>query len=116
MPKFIGEFRDRIRIDQDNSTTVNAIGDAVANWTALATGTEDGLLWANVQPMSAGEQWRRLQMNASANWKVTIRYRGDVTTKMRVVFGARTFEVRGVTNPDMKRRFLELACDEMVAR
>jgi SPP1 family predicted phage head-tail adaptor len=115
MPKHAGELRDRIRIDQDLGATVNVIGDAVPDWQPLITGTDDGMIWANVAPMSAGEQWRRLQMNAEANWKVTIRHRTDITPRMRVVFGPRVMEIRGIVNPDMKRRFLELACEELVA-
>jgi len=114
MPKAAGELRDRIRIDQDEGTTVNAIGDAVPDWQPLVVGTDDGMIWANVAPMSAGEQWRRIQMNAEANWKVTIRHRTDINPRMRVVFGPRVMEIRGITNPDMKRRFLELACEELV--
>lgn len=104
-----GELRDRIRIDQNNGTTSNEIGEEIPGWTVLAT------LWGKVEPMSTGEQWRRQQMNASANWKVTIRYRSDVRSTMRVVKDGRTFEIEGVTNPDMKKRFLELACKELVA-
>lgn len=113
--KGIGELRDRIRIEQDNGTTFDEIGGAIPGWTALNVGTEDGMIWAKVEPMSQGEQWRRLQMNATANWKITIRYRSDLTTKLRVMFGSRTFEVKGVSNPDMRKRFCELACEEMVA-
>lgn len=111
-----GQLRDRIRIEQDNGGSRNAIGGIVPGWTTLNVGTEDNMLWALVEPMSQGEQWRRHQMNASANWKITIRFRADITTKMRAVFGDRTFEIRGLANPDRMKRFLVLACEEMVAK
>tara|TARA_R110000868_G_scaffold936_2_gene7131 strand:- start:2154 stop:2489 length:336 start_codon:yes stop_codon:yes gene_type:complete len=103
-----GDLRHRISL-QACSEARDEVGGLVATWTTLAT------VWAKVEPMSARESWYRQQMSASAAWKISVRYRADVTTKLRVVYGARTFEIRGVTDPDQQKRFLELACDEIVA-
>ena len=111
-----GDLRDRIRIEQDNGGSRDAIGGTIPGWTTLPVGTSDNMLWAKVEPISQGEQWRRHQMNASANWKITLRYRSDITTKMRAVFGDRSFEIRGLANPDRVKRFLVLACEELVAK
>lgn len=103
-----GDLRERVTL-QSVSTTRDIVGGLVESWATTAT------LWAKVEPMSARESWYRQQMNASASWKVSIRYRSGVTSKQRIVWGTRTFEVRGVTDPDNRRRYLELACDEIVA-
>jgi SPP1 family predicted phage head-tail adaptor len=105
----IGELRERIRIDTPSAITRDSIGGIVEGWTVLAT------VWAKVAPMSAGEQYRRQQIQASASWRVTIRYRSDVKAQNRVVWQGRTFEVKGVTSPDLHKRFLELACEELQA-
>lgn len=104
----IGALRERIEIQQV-ATSRDAIGGEVQTWGPLAG------VWARVEPMSSSEQWRRQQMQASAAWKITIRWRADVTTKHRVVWGTRVFLVKGVTNSDERKRFLVLACDEMAA-
>ena len=44
-----------------------------------------------------------------------IRYRQDVTSKSRVVWGQRTFEVKGIVSPDLHKRFMDLACEELAA-
>ena len=100
-----GELRSRVTIETP-SVTVDEIGGRVQAWTPVAT------VWAAVEPMSAGEQWRRLQIDASANWKITIRWMAGVSPKQRVRYGARVFEIKGVTDPDQRRRFVELACEE----
>src|SRR5262245_4655165 len=92
----IGDLRERVEL-QILTTSRDSIGGLVESWSALVT------VWARVAPMSAGEQFRRQQMQASAQWRVTIRYRADVTTKMRVVWGSRVFQVRGAPSPDERK-------------
>lgn len=103
-----GDLRERIVIEQV-ATTRDAVGGQVETWSNLAT------LWARVQPTSASERFYRQATNAAAGWKISIRYRTDITTKMRIVWGSRRFEIRGVQNIDEQKRFLELAADEIIA-
>lgn len=103
-----GDLRHRVEL-QAASTTRDRVGGLVTTWATLAT------VWAKVEPMSARESWWRQQMNAAAAWKISLRYRADLTTKHRIVYDGRTFEVRGVTDPDQGKRYLELACDELIA-
>jgi SPP1 family predicted phage head-tail adaptor len=103
----IGDLRERVFIQRDAGASRDAVGGLVPSWETVAN------VWARVAPMSTGEQFRRQQMQANANWKVTVRYRNDLSPKMRVVWGSRTFEVKGVTNADERRRFLDLACEEL---
>jgi SPP1 family predicted phage head-tail adaptor len=104
-----GDLRHRVTV-QAVTTTRDQVGGTVETWTDVAT------LWAKVEPLSAGERYWRQQMNAYAAWKITVRFRDDLTAKHRVKFGTRTFEVRSVTNLDMLSRFSELACDELIAK
>jgi len=104
----IGDMRERVEL-QSVARTRDSVGGLVETWTTYAT------VWASVQPMSQRESFYRQQTNASAAWKVSIRYRPDVVTKHRVKWRSHTFEVRGVNNSDVRRRFIEMACDEIVA-
>lgn len=85
------------------------VGGLVETWAAYAT------VWAAVRNASGRELWYRQQMAATSVWSIDIRYRGDVTTKHRVVYDDRTFEIRAVVDPDVSRRYLTLACDEVIA-
>jgi SPP1 family predicted phage head-tail adaptor len=102
----IGDLRERIALQRESRSRDRA-GGFVTSWLTVAT------VWARVAPVSTGERFMRQQMQASAEWKVTIRYRSDLSPKMRVVWNGRTFEIRGMPNPDERRRFLDLACDEL---
>lgn len=108
MPVAIGDLRERVQLQQEIRAR-DDVGGFDSTWSAIAT------VWARVAPASVGERFMRQQMQASAGWKVTIRQRSDLSLspKLRVVWSGRTFEVRGMTNADERRRFIELACDEL---
>ena len=101
-----GDLRERVTI-QRRSVTRDAVGAQIEAWQVRMTA------YAMVAPMGAGEQYRRQQIQAKADWKITVRYTGDVIPSDRVNWRGRTFEVKGILNPDMRRRFLELACEEL---
>lgn len=101
-----GELRERVAI-QRVTTTRDAIGGLIESWSTLTT------VYARVQEMSAGEQYRRQQIQASASHKITVRYLNTIAPSDRIVWRERTFQIRGITNPDMRRRFLDLACEEL---
>jgi SPP1 family predicted phage head-tail adaptor len=101
-----GELRERVTIQRVTSTR-DAIGGVIETWSTLMT------VYAKVAPMSAGEQYRRQQIQAKADWKVTVRYANTIAPADRIVWRERTFQIKGITNPDMRRRFLDLACEEL---
>lgn len=102
----IGSLRERVTV-QRKSATRDAIGGIIETWATLAT------LWAKVEPKSAGEQYRRQQIQAAADWTVTIRYRTDVAPADRLRWRGHEFEIVGLINTDMRRQFLELSCREL---
>jgi SPP1 family predicted phage head-tail adaptor len=102
------DLRHRIEL-QACVATRDEIGGLVDTWTTYAT------VWAEVRQANGREAWYSQQMNAQAAWTIGIRHRTDVTTKHRVIHDGRTFEVRSVTDEDQRRRYLRLACDEIIA-
>lgn len=101
-----GELRERVTIQRVTNTR-DAIGGVIETWATLVT------VYARVLPMSAGEQYRRQQIQAKADWKVTVRYNNEIRPADRLVWRTRTFQIKGVLNPDLHRRFLDLACEEL---
>lgn len=102
------DLRHRVEL-QAVATTRDSIGGLVETWSTFAT------VAAQVRQANGRESWYRQQMNAAAAWTIGLRWRADVTTKHRVVYGGRVFLVRSVTDEEQRRRFLMLACDEIVA-
>lgn len=103
----IGRMRDRVSI-QSETRTSDGRGGYTKTWTTLAT------VWAQISPLRAAEQVEAGALQGVTVFRATIRYRDDVTTPMRVLWGSRVFNIRGITNTDERKRFTELLCEEKV--
>ena len=56
-----------------------------------------------------------MQLEARVSHRIVIRYRDDVTTNDRILWGSRTFNIRAVIDREARGRWLELLCEEGVA-
>lgn len=103
-----GMLNRRVTIEQVTSTR-DEVGGQVETWSTLVT------VWAEVRQKSASERFYRQQVAAQATHTITIRWRADITTKHRVVYNGRRFVIRGVTDVDDGRQWMDLACEEIIA-
>lgn len=111
MNDIIGAMRERITL-QSATRTLDAGGGAVVSWTPLAFAAH---VWARIEPLSGGEALQAMRLQARVTHRVRLRWRDDVTAAMRLVWGTRVLNIRAVINPDERRRYLELLCEEGVA-
>ncbi len=88
-----GDLNERITIQQ-NTPTQDAFGAEVASWSTVAT------VWAQVIAQSGSEQIAAGVGVATTIYTVTIRYRDDVTTQMRILYEGLTLEIRAVLSGD----------------
>ena len=100
-----GDLNRRITL-QARGSTRGSYGQQSNTWTDWAT------CWARIEPSDGREMVAAQAVNAETSHLVTIRYRAGVTAAMRVVFGARIFNVLSVIEPEMARVSLVLACSE----
>lgn len=109
----------RVRMDlQAYSRTADGGGGAATKWNKVAS------IYADIKPQSSSENMfgRENQMREVTRHKIIIRYRDNVTAKNRLVHTVRrngssvtrVFNIKGVVDPDNRRRFLELDCEEGV--
>ena len=68
-------------------------------------------LWAQVEPLSARADVSAASLGAALRYRVTIRRRDDVTTRHRLLDGARTYRILSVRE-SADRRFLEIEAEE----
>lgn len=109
-----GRLRERVTIQQDTRTTDTQGGRSVAAAT-LAT------VWASVEPWATqmDEMQRAGAMTTTRRYRVRLRYRADVTEKMRVLWTpflastAKTLEISAVNV--VSRDQLSLDCIEVAA-
>ena len=102
-----GELRHRITIEQPTETR-DSYGSVKITWSTLAT------VWAAIWPVRAKEFVSLGQTQSEVTHRIRMRYRNDVTTKLRIEFNSRYFAINQVINPDERNIMLELVCTEEV--
>ena len=101
-----GKLRRRITIQQP-TLAQNATGEMTPTWTSFAAN-----LPAEIVPSNGKEVIQADQINAQQPILVRIRYLSGLLPKMRLVYGARTFEIQSVANIEERNREMELTCLE----
>lgn len=88
----VGDF-DQIVTIEENTTTADSSGGMVETWAAI-----DGEEWASIEyPLTGNDEGHTKGAEfENARFFVTIRYRGDVTTKNRVTHGAKAYDIINV--------------------
>lgn len=106
----IGPLRHRVTI-QSATLAQDSVGQPIATWANLATNPS---VWAEVTSAPAGERFVSggEQVLANLTHKVRIRYRTDVTVKMRVSHLSRYLYIENVVDPTGRGRELVLLCRE----
>lgn len=103
-----GKLRHRITI-QKATEAPNAYGEMVQTWGTFAT------VSASVEPLRGRELWAAGGQQARVTTRIRIRYLRGVTSKMRVLFGSRAFEIESIIDPEERNAEMQLMCQEWVA-
>jgi SPP1 family predicted phage head-tail adaptor len=98
-----GRLRHRVRIERYTQTQ-DEYGAIVEAWAPLAD------VWAEVQALRGREYWEAQQVAAEAVYRLTIRYRDDLTTEDRIVHGDTMMDIQHAADPDGRRAVLEVLC------
>ena len=101
----IGRLRHFLTIEAPQETADGAGGVTVA-WTPI------GAAWAGIAPLNAGEALARDREVAVRRWRITLRYRDDVTPACRFLYEGRRFAIDSVVDRDGRKRFLACDCTE----
>lgn len=102
-----GPLRHRVAIEQATETQ-DAYGEPDVTWSTFVE------TWASVDPITSREYFSAQRENAEITHRVRMRYRPNITHKMRVKWGARVFDIRSIINANSRNRSLELLCVEDV--
>jgi SPP1 family predicted phage head-tail adaptor len=93
---------------QSTTQTQASDGSVIDTWGTFATA------WGEVKPLSGREYFSAQAEGSSVSHKIKIRYIAGITTKMRVLWGARVFDIEAALNSDEGNRELILMCVEGV--
>ncbi|HWD12975.1 phage head closure protein [Pseudochrobactrum sp. sp1633] len=94
-----GQFRSLLSL-QENQPVFNDTGGYLEQWTEIAT------LWGRIEPKQSGSQVFAGQHIPHVTHLITIRYRSDISSPMRLTRGGRVFTVLGLHDPDESQRYL----------
>lgn len=104
-PVTIGDLRHRVEI-QEMARISDGGGGAAIAWTAL------GEVWAAIWPRNAGERFDLDRVAGRATHDIWIRAPNGVKSEMRIRFGARTFDIRGVIDVEDRGAWLKCVVEE----
>ncbi len=104
-----GKLRYRVSFQEPVKTQNPLTGATVNSWQEIQK------LWADVVPLSAREFIAAQATQAEITTRITIRFRSDITSKHRIVYGNKIFNIEGVLpDPESGRDYLTLPCSEGV--
>lgn len=101
----IGDMRQRITFQRGVKKPDGHKGHTVV-WQDMIT------CWASVEPLSGREYFYSHQIKAEITHRVKIRYRGDITTKMRIKHRDRILAIESILDKKERREELEIFCKE----
>lgn len=101
----IGDMRHRITFQDSMKTSDDYKGHSIS-WTNFIT------VWASIEPLTGREFFAAHQIKAEVTHRVKIRYRDDITVKMRIKFGARVLAIESILDIKERHEVLEILCRE----
>jgi len=101
----IGEMRHRITF-QDSVETPDGHKGHTVEWFDKVT------VWGSLEPLSGREYFAAHQIQAEVTHRVKVRYRADITTKMRIKYKERILLMESILDLKERRQILEILCRE----
>lgn len=94
-----GRLDRRIRFERKD-VTQNNYGEEGVTWTPIAT------MWAARQNLRGDEKWSAQQVAGELVSRYVIRYREDLNPTMRLIDGARIYDVHQLYPTDERRHWM----------
>lgn len=107
----IGQMRHRVAI-ANPTRTADGDGGYTDTWVAA----DPSPVWARIDVATASNIERLVgnTIEAPISHIVTMRWHDGVTTRSRLTYDGRAFNVRGLQNIQERDRWLVLACEERI--
>ena len=95
-------------IIQQVSESADARGEMTQTWSEYANA------WAEIKPVRGREYFQAHAENVAADTRIILPYLPGITSKMRVKFKSRIYDIETVINIDERNRELNLMCVEQL--
>lgn len=100
-----GRLRHRIKI-QSLGLADDGMGGQTEAWSDMAN------VWASIEPLTGKELFIAQQVESNVTHKITMRYLAGITTKHRILFGSRVFEIVSIRDEEERNKVLEIFVTE----
>lgn len=100
------EFRHTISIYKNVAGAADGLGHSTP--TATLVLTTKAAIW----PVSASESRANMRNETNVTHNIRIDYQSGILADMWVVFGTRTFAIKGFVNPEERNIYLDIICNE----
>ena len=100
-----GDLRHLITIETP-TITQGDYGEPTVVWSTFKT------IRVSIEPLRGREFFDSEKFNSEVTHKIKMRYLGGLTSKMRIKFGTRYFNILSVININERNRELHLMCAE----
>jgi len=100
----------RIEI-QTKTSTSDAFNQPIESWSTVST------IWAEITTTGGGEFYAAQKLHASTQALFKVRYDSSnktITTKARIKYGSRIFEILNINNVDEANQELNISAKEVI--
>jgi SPP1 family predicted phage head-tail adaptor len=104
----IADMRTRVTFQVATRASDNQ-GGSTETWANLSTAP---VVWGYLAAVSSRERLYAQQIQYQRSHILVIRYRSDITTDMRFTYNNRTFQVKGIRNPEERKYFSIIDVEE----
>jgi len=103
------KLKHRITLQKPVNMALNSINEQTPIYEDITT------IWACVEPLTGREYEENQKLQEETSYRITIRYRIDVTANMRILFEGRKFFIQSVLNIGEDKREMQIMAYEKVA-
>lgn len=103
----IGKLRERLTIQRAIRTPDNSGGFATS-WQDIPV---DPVVFAEIVPLTFREEIRFRQIATQATHRITLRYRADISTDMRLTDGSKTYNIISMLPFDSSLEYLVIIAE-----
>jgi len=101
-----GNLKHKITI-QEIISMKNTLGEPTQDWYTFMNA------WARIVPIRANEYRAAQGLVEKITHTVTIRYTDGIESDMRILYGSRVFEIKGILDFNEEHKRLDLMCEEL---
>lgn len=100
-----GRLRHKVTI-QTASEAIDSFGQAIKTWSTYAQP------FASVEPLNGKEFFTANADNSEVTVRIRLRYLAGLTTKMRVLWDSRYYNIQSIIDPAERTAEMVLMCSE----